>query len=88
MIALVFSGLREASLEEMTLTSSSERCFDHGSSCSRNSCGNLVDNQEFIDSLQKSLKEKENDILRLEKDNLQLHSNMTHLDDEVTLEAS
>ena len=75
--------LRDASLEEMTLTSSSERCFDHGSSCSENSCVNLVDNQEFIDSLQKSLKEKENDILRLEKDNLQLSAKMTHLDDEV-----
>ena len=75
--------LRDASLEEMTLTSSSERCFDHGSSCSENSCVNLVDNQEFIDSLQKSLKEKENDILRLEKDNLQLKAKVTLLDDEV-----
>ena len=40
-------------------------------------------NQEFIDSLQKSLKVREDDILRLEKDNLQLHAKMTHLDDEV-----
>ncbi|KAI9162316.1 hypothetical protein LWI28_026047 [Acer negundo] len=77
------ASLREASLDDMTLISTTERCFDHSSSSSGNSCVNLADNQEFIDSLQKSLKEKENDILRLEKDNLQLHAKMTHLNDEV-----
>ena len=79
------ASLREASIDDMTHESTSGRSFDQDSSCSGNSSDSVVDYKEFIDYLQKCLKKKKDEVLRLSEDNLQLRAKVTHLDEEVSL---
>ena len=79
------ASLREASIDDVTHESTSVRSFDQDSSCSGNSSDSVVDYQEFIDYLQKCLKKKNDVVLRLSEDNLQLRTKLTHLDEEVSL---
>ena len=71
----------EANRDDMTHASTSGISFNQESTCSENSNDNVVNYQEFIDYLQKGLKKKKNDILRIKEDNLQLRAKVTHLDE-------
>ena len=77
--------LREAIIEDMSHESSSGRSFDQESTCSENSNGSRINYQKFIDFLQQCLKDRKEKIMRLNEENLQLRTQVSHLDEEVTL---
>ena len=79
------ASLREASIDDVTHESTIRRSFDQESTCFGNSSDNVINYQEFIDYLRKCLKKKNDVVLRLSEDNLQLRTKVTHLDEEVSL---